>query len=79
MGDPSLVIPTEDISIKDSLSYEQTHVQILDHQVFKHRTKKAASVKVLWRNQFVDEATREFEEDLKKRYPQLFETGEVPN
>ncbi|WMV19481.1 hypothetical protein MTR67_012866 [Solanum verrucosum] len=31
MGDPSLIIPTEDIGIKDSLSYEEILVQILDH------------------------------------------------
>ncbi|WMV14270.1 hypothetical protein MTR67_007655 [Solanum verrucosum] len=78
MRDPSLIIPTEDIGIKDSLSYEEIHVQILDRQVRKLRTKKVASVKVLWRNQFVDEASWEAEEDMKKRYPRLFETGEIP-
>ncbi|WMV29316.1 hypothetical protein MTR67_022701 [Solanum verrucosum] len=26
MGDPSLIIPTENIGIKDSLSYEEIHV-----------------------------------------------------
>ncbi|WMV41306.1 hypothetical protein MTR67_034691 [Solanum verrucosum] len=47
MGDPSLIIPTEDIGIKDSLSYEEIPVQILDRQVRKLRTKEVASVKVL--------------------------------
>ncbi|WMV54301.1 hypothetical protein MTR67_047686 [Solanum verrucosum] len=47
MGDPSLIIPTEDIGIKDSLSYEEIQVQILDRQVRKLRTKEVASVKVL--------------------------------
>ncbi|WMV19176.1 hypothetical protein MTR67_012561 [Solanum verrucosum] len=79
MGDPSLIIPTEDIGIKDSLSQEEVPVQILDHQVLKLITKEVASVKVLWRNQFVKEATWEVEEDMKKRYPHLFESGEVPN
>ncbi|WMV13883.1 hypothetical protein MTR67_007268 [Solanum verrucosum] len=77
MGDPSLIIPTKDIGIKDSLSYEKILVQILDRQVRKLRTKEVASVKVLWRNQFVEEATWETEEDMKKRYPHLFEPGEV--
>ncbi|WMV08676.1 hypothetical protein MTR67_002061 [Solanum verrucosum] len=75
MGDPSLIIPTKDICIKGSLSYEEIHVQIIDCQVRKLRTKEVASVKVLWRNQFVEEA----EEDMKKRYLHLFESGEVPN
>ncbi|WMV53894.1 hypothetical protein MTR67_047279 [Solanum verrucosum] len=51
-------------------------VQILDRQVRKLRTKEVASVKVLWMNQFVEEATWEADEDMKKRYPHLFETGE---
>ncbi|WMV58003.1 hypothetical protein MTR67_051388 [Solanum verrucosum] len=77
MGDTSLIIPIEDISIKDSLSYEEIPVQILDRQVCKLRTKEVASVKVLWRNQFIGEATWEAEDDMKKKYPHLFETGEV--
>ncbi|WMV37932.1 hypothetical protein MTR67_031317 [Solanum verrucosum] len=79
MGDHSLIIPTEDIGIKDSLSYDEIHVQILDHQVSKLRTKEVASVKVLWRNQFVEESTWKVEEDMKKRYPHLFESGEITN
>ncbi|WMV24276.1 hypothetical protein MTR67_017661 [Solanum verrucosum] len=79
MGDPSLIIPTEDIGIKDSLSYEDIPVHILDRQVRKLRTKEVASVKVLWKNQFVEEATWEAKEDMKKRYPHLFETGDIPD
>ncbi|WMV54235.1 hypothetical protein MTR67_047620 [Solanum verrucosum] len=79
MGDPSLIIPTKHIGINDSLSYEKIPVHILDRQVRKLRTKEVASVKVLWRNQFVEEATWEAEEDMKKIYPHLFESGEVPN
>ncbi|WMV14160.1 hypothetical protein MTR67_007545 [Solanum verrucosum] len=78
LGDPSLIIPTEDIEIKDSLSYEEIPVQILDRQVRKLMTKEVASVKVLWRNQFFEEATWEAEKDMKKRYPNLFKSGEIP-
>ncbi|WMV42908.1 hypothetical protein MTR67_036293 [Solanum verrucosum] len=79
IGDPSLIMPIEDIGIKDNLSYEKIPFQILDRQVRKVRTKEVASVKVLWRNQFVEEANWEAEKDMKKRYPYLFESGEVPN
>ncbi|WMV36777.1 hypothetical protein MTR67_030162 [Solanum verrucosum] len=75
IGDPSLILPTESVRIKDNLSYEEIPVQILDRQVRRLRTKDVASVKVLWRNQFVEEATWEAEEDMKKRYPYLFESG----
>ncbi|WMV28888.1 hypothetical protein MTR67_022273 [Solanum verrucosum] len=79
MDDPSLIIPTANIGIKDNLSYEEIFVQILDRQVRKLRTKEVASVKVLWRNQFVEKATWEAEEDMKKRYPHLFTLGEASN
>ncbi|WMV29267.1 hypothetical protein MTR67_022652 [Solanum verrucosum] len=45
MGDTSLIISTEDIGIKDSLSYEEALVQILNRQVRKLRTKEVASSK----------------------------------
>ncbi|KAL3360779.1 hypothetical protein AABB24_013964 [Solanum stoloniferum] len=76
MGDPSLIVQTENMGIKENLSYEETSVQNLDRQVCKLRTKEVASVKVLWRNQFIEEATWEAEEDMKRRYPQLFESRE---
>ncbi|XP_009766246.1 uncharacterized protein [Nicotiana sylvestris] len=73
MGDPSLVVPTEVIGVKDSLSYKEIPMAILDRQIRKLRTKEIASVKVHWRNQKVEEATWEAEEDMKSRYPHLFE------
>ncbi|WMV45972.1 hypothetical protein MTR67_039357 [Solanum verrucosum] len=79
MGDLSLIVPTAYIGITGSLSSEEIPVQILDRQVRKLRTKDITSVKVLWRNQFVEEATWEAEEDMKKRYPHLFEIGQIPN
>ncbi|WMV18745.1 hypothetical protein MTR67_012130 [Solanum verrucosum] len=35
MGDPSLIIPTEDIGIKDGLYYGEIPVKILDCQVLR--------------------------------------------
>ncbi|WMV29757.1 hypothetical protein MTR67_023142 [Solanum verrucosum] len=49
------------------------------HPVRKLRTKEVESVKVLRRNQFVEEATWEAEEDIKERYPYLFEFRQIPN
>ncbi|WMV33258.1 hypothetical protein MTR67_026643 [Solanum verrucosum] len=79
MGDRSLIVPIENIGIKDNLSYEEIPIQNLDCQVRKLRTKEVALVKVLWRNQFVEEATWEVKEDMKKRYAHLFPLEEIPN
>ena len=40
------------------------------------RTKEVASVKVIWRRKFVEEASWEVEENMKKRYLHLFESRE---
>ncbi|WMV29583.1 hypothetical protein MTR67_022968 [Solanum verrucosum] len=63
----------------DGLSYEEIPIKILGRQVRKFRTKEVTSVKVLWRNQFVEETNWETEEDMKKRYPYLFDSREIPN
>ncbi|WMV14903.1 hypothetical protein MTR67_008288 [Solanum verrucosum] len=84
MGDPLMIIPTENIGIKDILFYEKISIQILERQVRKLRTKEVASAKVpcprlegsSGRDKFVEEATWEAEEDMKKRYPHLFESEE---
>ncbi|WMV08971.1 hypothetical protein MTR67_002356 [Solanum verrucosum] len=78
LGDPSLIVPVENIGIKDNLSYVEILVQILDRQIRKLRTKEVASVKVLWRTKFVKQAIWEAEEDMKKRYPHLLSSELVP-
>ena len=58
------------------LTYEEVPIAILDRQVKKLRNKEVASVKVLWRNQQVEEVTWEAEEAMKSKYPYLFEPKE---
>ncbi|XP_009760535.1 uncharacterized protein [Nicotiana sylvestris] len=65
IGDPSLIVPVETIEINEQLSFEEILVSILDRQVRKLRNKEITSVKVLWRNQQVEEATWEAEEEMK--------------
>ncbi|XP_070057380.1 uncharacterized protein [Nicotiana tomentosiformis] len=73
VGDPSAIVPVETIKISEELSYEEIPVAILDRHVQKLRNKEVASVKVLWRNQQVKETTWEAENEMKKKYPHLFE------
>ncbi|WMV41442.1 hypothetical protein MTR67_034827, partial [Solanum verrucosum] len=49
------------------------------HPNRKLRTKEVALVNVLWRKQFVEEDTWEAEEYMKKRYPYLFPSREIPD
>ena len=73
IGDPSRVVPIKDVQVTEDLSYEEVTVAILDRQVRKLRTKDVASVKVLWRNKNMEEMTWEAEEEMKSKYPYLFQ------
>ncbi|XP_073118761.1 uncharacterized protein [Henckelia pumila] len=72
ISNPSHVIRHEPVHWTLDLSYEEVPIQILDTQVRKLRNKKIKMVKVLWRNQLVEEATWETEQDMRSRYPELF-------
>ncbi|CAN4124044.1 unnamed protein product [Withania somnifera] len=74
--DPSRITPIEDVQVTRRARYEEVPVAILDRQVKKLRNKEVASVKVLWRNQQVEEVTWEAEEAMKSKYPHLFEFEE---
>ena len=63
----------EPIQVERDLSYEEIPVQILDRKEQTLRNKTIHSVKVLWRNHNVEEATWELEEKMKRNFPHLFE------
>ncbi|XP_070057438.1 uncharacterized protein [Nicotiana tomentosiformis] len=71
--DPLLIILVETIEVNEELTYEEIPVAILDRQVRMLGNKEIASVKVLWRNQQVEEATWEAEEEMMRKYPHLYE------
>ena len=73
VGDPSAIVPLYIVVIvEDTLTYKEVSLEILDRQVKRLRNKDIASVKVLWRNQQVESATRAAEADMQKRYSYLF-------
>ncbi|XP_015160334.1 uncharacterized protein [Solanum tuberosum] len=76
VGDPSRITPTEEAQVPRDLTYEEVPIAILDRQVRKFRNKEVASVKVLWKNQQVEEVTWEAEEAMKLKYHHLFQTDE---
>jgi len=75
VGDPSLIVPLETVGVNYSLSFEEALVQILDRHVHKLRTKEVASLKVLGRNYFVEEALWEAKDDMKERYQDFFRSS----
>ncbi|XP_049414651.1 uncharacterized protein LOC125877384 [Solanum stenotomum] len=76
IGDSSRITPTEDVQVTRDLTYKEVPIAILDRQVQRLRNKEVDSVKVLWRNQQVEEVTWEAEEAMKLKYPYLFQIDE---
>ncbi|KAL0560765.1 hypothetical protein IC582_001178 [Cucumis melo] len=71
--DPSHVVDYEPLEIDENLSYVEQPVEVLSREVKTLRNKEIPLVKVLWRNHRVEEATWEREDDMRSRYPELFE------
>ncbi|WMV46304.1 hypothetical protein MTR67_039689 [Solanum verrucosum] len=78
VGDPASIVLLESVALKDSLTYEEVPVEILDRQVRRLRNKEVASVKVLWRYQSVVGATWEAQVAMKAKYPHLFPSDSIP-
>ena len=72
MHDPSHVLEYEPINVREDLSYEEQPMQILDRRKQVLCSRNISLVKVLWRNNAVQEVTWEKEEDMKEKYPYLF-------
>ncbi|XP_075500161.1 uncharacterized protein LOC142538748 [Primulina tabacum] len=73
LSNQSQVLQYESLDLLPNPSYEEMLVQILDRKVKVLRNKEIGLVKVLWRNQVIEEATWEPEEEIKHRYPSLFD------
>ncbi|KAL0541130.1 hypothetical protein IC582_021167 [Cucumis melo] len=71
--DPSHVVDYEPLEIDGNLSYTEQPIEVLAREVKTLRNKEIPLVKVLWRNHRVEEATWEREDDMRSRYPELFE------
>ncbi|XP_070055049.1 uncharacterized protein [Nicotiana tomentosiformis] len=70
----SHVLDYSTVQLEESLGYEEKPVAIVDRQVRQFRSKTISAVKVQWRDQTVEEATWETEEDTQSIYPHLFST-----
>ena len=72
ISDPSHVLESEPIEVREDLTYKEQPVQILDQNNKALRNKVLPLVKVLWRNHKVEEATWEREDGMRAKYPHLF-------
>ena len=72
VSDSSYILLTVPIELKENLSYAEEPIEILDRKDQILRSRVIPKVKVLWRNQKVEEATWENEAMMREEYPFLF-------
>ena len=68
----SHVIKHEQVEIQKYLTYSTEPIHILSREVKQLHSKMIPLVKVLWHNQYREEATWEREDEMRIRYPYLF-------
>ena len=60
------------MEVNEDLTFEEEPIAIVDYQVRQLRSKVIPMVKVLWRNNNVEEHTWETEVEIRTTYPYLF-------
>ena len=64
ISNPSHVLQPQNVEVNEDLVYEEEPVAIMDYQVRQLRLKAIPMVKVLWRNNNVEEHTWETEAEM---------------
>jgi hypothetical protein len=73
--DPSHVIQSDDVHVRENLTMETTPLRIEDKEVKQLRKKDITTVKVIWGGPAGEHATWELESRMKESYPELFPSG----
>ena len=71
--DPSRILEVSSVELGEDLSFEVQPVAIVDQEMKQLRSKVIPMVKVLWRNDSIEEMTWETEASMRNLYPYLFD------
>ncbi|KAK1424204.1 hypothetical protein QVD17_19525 [Tagetes erecta] len=72
LANESLIIPHDEIRIDEKMHFVEEPIAVMDQQVKKLRRSRIPIVKVKWNSKRGPEFTWEREDEMKKKYPQLF-------
>ena len=72
VSDPTHVIESDDVQVRDDLTIETVPLRIEGREVKRLRNKEIASVKVVWGGPAGENATWELESKIRDSYPDLF-------
>nr|GFA92799.1 hypothetical protein [Tanacetum cinerariifolium] len=72
MADEPLAIPLDEIQVDDKLNFIEEPVEIMDREVKRLKQSRIPIVKVRWNYKRGPEFTWEREDQMQKKYPNLF-------
>ncbi|GJY78016.1 putative reverse transcriptase domain-containing protein [Tanacetum coccineum] len=72
LADVNLHVPLEEVKIDDKLHFVEKPMEIMDREVKKLKKSRIPIVKVCWNPRRGPELTWEREDEMKRKYPQLF-------
>ncbi|GKA64003.1 putative reverse transcriptase domain-containing protein [Tanacetum coccineum] len=72
LADINLHVPLEDVKINDKLHFVEEPMEIMNREVKKLKRSLIPIVKVRWNSRRGPEFTWEREDEMKRKYPQLF-------
>ncbi|GJT17205.1 hypothetical protein Tco_0875911 [Tanacetum coccineum] len=72
LADVNLHVPLEEVKIDDKLLFFEEPMEIMDREVKKLKRSRIPIVKVRWNSRRGPKLTWEREDDMKRKYPQLF-------
>ncbi|KAI3515892.1 hypothetical protein L1887_14797 [Cichorium endivia] len=72
LSDESLVIPLDEIQVNTKLHFVEEPVEIMDREIKSLKQSRIPIVKVRWNSRRGPEFTWEREDQMKQKYPQLF-------
>ncbi|GJX45871.1 putative reverse transcriptase domain-containing protein, partial [Tanacetum coccineum] len=72
LSDEPLAIPLDEIHIDEKLNFIEEPVEIMDREVKRLKQSRIPIVKVRWNSRRGPEYTWEREDQMQKKYPQLF-------
>ena len=71
--DSSHILEAPPIKLDEDLAFEVQPVAIVDQEIKQLRSEVISIIKVLWRNDSVEEMIWETETSMRNHYPYLFE------
>jgi hypothetical protein len=74
LADENLQVPLTELRINRTMQFVERPVEIMDREIKQRRQSRIPIVKVRWESKRGPEFTWEREDQMKLKYPHLFET-----